>query len=292
MDHVAAWSGVGRDFIHQTIMGRPNDIPIVLPAITRAGQPVTAAWANQIRTALDRLKNRGTIDKSYPIMPGYVHPYKIFVNYTSGSYQMQMQIGRFTTMRLASVSGIAKLISTDQYISYDSSAGAFLGDDFDTNTPGGMYLSSSTTYGVWLTSGVDVTTGYGNPGNGGYDKIDDYKASGATVKVSSTYTNYYDALNYAVSLISAGSEGVTVYYIGQIQTFSDGSSIIKQWRKSDICVGNMVLPDDLRIVSADSNNGIIEGTDGGAFREGPTVSADANNSISTGSDGGAYYDAP
>ena len=273
-------------------MGRPNDIPIVLPAITRAGQPVTAAWANQIRTALDRLKNRGTIDKSYPIMPGYVHPYKIFVNYTSGSYQMQMQIGRFTTMRLASVSGIAKLISTDQYISYDSSAGAFLGDDFDTNTPGGMYLSSSTTYGVWLTSGVDVTTGYGNPGNGGYDKIDDYKASGATVKVSSTYTNYYDALNYAVSLISAGSEGVTVYYIGQIQTFSDGSSIIKQWRKSDICVGNMVLPDDLRIVSADSNNGIIEGTDGGAFREGPTVSADANNSISTGSDGGAYYDAP
>lgn len=54
----------------------------------------------------------------------------------------------------------------------------------------------------------------------------------------------------------------------------------------------MVLPDDLRIVSADSNNGITEGSDGGAFREGPTVSADANNSISTGSDGGAYYDAP
>jgi hypothetical protein len=273
-------------------MGRPNDIPIVLPAITRAGQPVTAAWANQIRTALDRLKNRGTIDKSYPIMPGYVHPYKIFVNYTSGSYEMQMQIGRFTIMRLGSASGIAKLITDERYIAYDGSAGAFLGDDFDTNTPGGIYLSSSTTYGVWLTSGVSETLGFGNPGLGQYDTIDDYKAGGATVRVSSTYTVYSDAVNYALSLISGLSDGATVYYIGQIQTFSDGSSIIKQWRKSDICVGNMVLPADLRIVSADSNNGIIEGSDGGAFKEGPTVSADANNSISTGSDGGAYYDAP
>jgi hypothetical protein len=273
-------------------MGRPNDIPIVIPAVKKRGDTITADWANQLRDAVVRLKNRGTIDKSYPIMPGYVHPYKIFVNYTSGSYEMQMQIGRFTTMRLASVSGIAKLISTDQYISYDSSAGAFLGDDFDTNTPGGMYLSSSTTYGVWVTSGVAVTTGFGNPGDGQYDKIDDYKASGATVKISSTYTVYSDALNYAVSLISTGGEGVTVFYIGQIQTFSDGSSIIKQWRKSDICVGNMVLPTDLRIVSADSNNGITEGSDGGAFREGPTVSTDANNSITVGGDGGAFYDAP
>jgi hypothetical protein len=250
-------------------MGRPNDIPIVLPAITRAGQPVTAAWANQIRTALDRLKNRGTIDKSYPVMPGYVHPYKIFVNYTSGSYEMQMQIGRFTIMRLGSASGIAKLITDERYIAYDGSAGAFLGDDFDTNTPGGMYLSSSTTYGVWLTSGVAVTTGYGNPGGGQYDKIDDYKASGATVKVSSTYTVYSDAVNYALSLISGLSDGATVYYIGQIQTFSDGSSIIKQWRKSDICVGNMVLPDDLRIVSADTPNDIQVGTDGGALYVAP-----------------------
>lgn len=273
-------------------MGRPNDIPIVLPPITRVGQPVTAAWANQIRTALVRLKNRGTIDKSYPIVPGYVHPYKIFVNYTSGSYEMQMQIGRFTTMRLASVSGIAKLISTDQNISYDSSAGAFLGDDFDTNTPGAMYLSSSTTYGVWLTSGVTETLGFGNPGLGEYNNIDDYKAGGATVRVSSTYTAYTDALNLALSLSTGLSDGATVHYIGQIQTFSDGSSIIKQWRKSDICVGNMVLPADLRIVSADSGNGIIEGSDGGAYKEGPTVSADANNSITVGGDGGAFYDAP
>jgi hypothetical protein len=60
-----------------------------------------------------------------------------------------------------------------------------------------------------------------------------------------------------------------VYYIGQIQTFSDGSSIIKQWRKSDICVGNMVLPADLRIVSADTPNDIQVGTDGGALYDAP-----------------------
>jgi hypothetical protein len=54
----------------------------------------------------------------------------------------------------------------------------------------------------------------------------------------------------------------------------------------------MVLPTDLRIVSADSNNGIIEGSDGGAFREGPTVSADTPNDIQVGTDGGALYVAP
>jgi len=246
-------------------MGRPNDIPIVIPAVKKRGDTITADWANQLRDAVVRLKNRGTIDKSYPVMPGYVHPYKIFVNYTSGSYEMQMQIGRFTIMRLASASGIAKLITDERYIAYDGSAGAFLGDDFDTNTPGGMYLSSSTTYGVWVTSGVSETLGFGNPGLGQYDTIDDYKAGGATVRVSSTYTVYSDAVNYALSLISGLSDGATVYYIGQIQTFSDGSSIIKQWRKSDICVGNMILPADLRIVSADTPNDIQVGTDGGAL---------------------------
>ena len=273
-------------------MGRPNDIPIVIPNVKKRGDTITADWANQLRDAVVRLKNRGTIDKSYPIIPGYVHPYKIFVNYTSGSYEMQMQIGRFTIMRLGSVSSVAKLITDERYIAYDGSAGAFLGDDFDTNTPGGMYLSSSTTYGVWVTSGVSETLGFGNPGLGQYDTIDDYKAGGATVRVSSTYTAYTDAVNYALSLIAGLSDGATVYYIGQIQTFSDGSSIIKQWRKSDICVGNMVLPADLRIVSADSGNGIIEGSDGGAFRQGPTVSADTPNDITVGTDGGAKYVTP
>ena len=56
-------------------MGRPTNIPIVLPPITRAGQPVTAAWANQIRTALDRLKNRGTIDPSFPMSGDTLPPF-------------------------------------------------------------------------------------------------------------------------------------------------------------------------------------------------------------------------
>lgn len=56
-------------------MGRPTNIPIVLPPITRAGQPVTAAWANQIRTALDRLKNRGTIDPSIPMTGDTIPPF-------------------------------------------------------------------------------------------------------------------------------------------------------------------------------------------------------------------------
>ncbi len=56
-------------------MGRPTNMPIVLPPVTRAGQPITSAWANQIRTALDRLKNRGTIDPSIPMTGDTIPPF-------------------------------------------------------------------------------------------------------------------------------------------------------------------------------------------------------------------------
>jgi hypothetical protein len=249
-------------------MGRPNDIPIVLPAITRAGQPVTAAWANQIRTALERLKNRGTIDKSYPIMPGYVHPYKIFVNYDGSAYSMQMQIGRFTTMKLIQVSGNFALISADQELAYDSSAGAFRGDDFDTNTLGEMALSASTTYGVWVTSGVTESLGYGSRQTD-YDKLDDYRAGGATVRISSTYTLYSDAATYAATFVTGLSRGQAVFYIGQIETGSAGQSTVKQWRKSDITFGNIAIPDDLHFVSTDVPNSITAGADKGAYYNAP-----------------------
>jgi hypothetical protein len=181
---------------------------------------------------------------------------------------MQMQIGRYTAMKLIQVSGNFALISADQSLSYDSSAGAFRGDDFDTNTLGEMSLSASTVYGVWVTSGITASPGYGSRQTD-YDKLDDYRAGGATVKISSTYTAYTDAATYAATLVGGLTVGTGVFYIGQIETFTDGSYTVKQWRKSDITVGNIAIPDDLHFVSTD-----------------------ANNSISAGSDGGAYYDAP
>ena len=256
---------------------------------------VTAEWANQIRTALDRLKNRGTIDNDRAMVGSYVHPYKIYVNWDGAAYTMQMQVGRFTTMRMGSIAGVGTLITDEQTLAYYQSAGAFRGDDFDTNTLGEMTLSPSTVYGVWVTSGVSLTTGYGNPVGAStrqFDKVDDYRAGGATVRISSTYTAYTDAVTYANSLVS-GTYGNTVYYIGRIETFTDGSYTVKQWRKSDICVGNMGLPNDIHIVSTDASNSITVGSDLGAYYDAPpTVSAQANNSISVGSDGGPYYDAP
>ena len=242
-------------------MGRPTNIPIVLPPIVRPKNPVTAEWANQIRTALDRLKNRGTIDNNRAMVGSYVHPYKIFVNWDGAAYTMQMQVGRFTTMKLISVSGNFALISIDQELAYDTSAGAFRGDDFDSNTLGEMSLSASTVYGVWVTSGVDRSLGFGSRQDQ-YDKLDDYRAGGATVKISSTNTLYSHAAAYAQSLIS-GTYGNTVFYIGQIETFTDGSYTVKQWRKSDITVGNIAIPDDLHLVSTDVPNDISIGTDKG-----------------------------
>ena len=276
-------------------MGRPNNIPITIPPVVRVGDPPTAIWANQVRTALDRLKNRGTIDPTYPVTSSYVHPYKIFVNWDGTAYTMQMQVGRFTTMRMGSIAGVGTLFTDEQTLAYYQSAGAFRGDDFDTNTLGEMTLSPSTIYGVWVTSGVSLTTGYGNPVGAStrqFDKVDDYRAGGATVRISSTYTAYTDAVTYANSLVS-GTYGNTVYYIGRIETFTDGSYTVKQWRKSDICVGNMGLPNDIHIVSTDASNSITVGSDLGAYYDAPpTISADANNSISVGTDGGPYYDAP
>jgi len=56
-------------------MGRPTNIPIVLPPVARRDQPITADWANQVRTALDRLKTRGTTDKMIPIIGDTVPPF-------------------------------------------------------------------------------------------------------------------------------------------------------------------------------------------------------------------------
>lgn len=243
-------------------MGRPTNIPIVLPPIVRPKNPVTAEWANQIRTALDRLKNRGTIDGNRPMGGAYAHPYKIFVNWDGEAYTMQMQIGRYTAMRLIQVSGNFALISADQSLSYDSSAGAFRGDDFDSNTLGEMSLSASTVYGVWVTSGITASPGYGSRQTD-YDKLDDYRSDGATVKISSTYTDYTDAAAYAATLVGGLTVGTGVFYIGQIETFADGSYTIKQWRKSDITVGNIAIPDDLHLVSTDVPNDISIGTDKG-----------------------------
>lgn len=249
-------------------MGRPNNIPITIPPVVRVGDPPTAIWANQVRTALDRLKNRGTIDPTFPATSSYVHPYKIFVNWDGAAYSMQMQIGRYTAMRLIQVSGNFVLTSADQALSYDSSAGAFRGDDFDTNTLGSMSLAVSTVYGVWVTSGITASPGYGSRQTD-YDKLDDYRSGGATVKISSTYTAYTDAATYAATLVGGLTVGVGVFYIGQIETFTDGSYNVKQWRKSDITVGNIAIPDDLHFVSTDVNNSITVGGDKGAYYDAP-----------------------
>jgi len=249
-------------------MGNPRNIPIVVPAVKKRGDEITAEWANQLRDAVVRLKNRGTIDKTFPVGGGYVHPYKIFVNYDGSAYSMQMQIGRFTVMKLINVSGNFALISADQSLAYDSSAGAFRGDDFDTNTLGYMALSKSTTYGVWVTSGVTESLGYGSRQTD-YDKLDDYRAGGATVRISSTYTVYTDAATYAATFVTGLSRGQAVFYIGQIQTGSSGESTVKQWRKSDITVGNIAIPDDMHFVSTDVNNSITAGADKGAYYDAP-----------------------
>ena len=56
-------------------MGRPTNIPIVIPNVKKRGDTITADWANQLRDAVVRLKNRGTIDPSFPITPDTLPPF-------------------------------------------------------------------------------------------------------------------------------------------------------------------------------------------------------------------------
>lgn len=64
---------------------RNGDTPIVLPDIVKVGDPITARWANGIRTAVQRLRDRTPVVHGSPLFYIPPCPFGKFTNDTSGN---------------------------------------------------------------------------------------------------------------------------------------------------------------------------------------------------------------
>ena len=218
--------------------------PIILPDRVRPGDPPKAEWANRVRECLQRLAGRG-VEKppGLPPTPPYIHPFQLFPAYESSAYVLRIAIGRVTAQRwVYDGANPPKYSAEDVQVYYDTSVGDLMNDDFGpTSSLGDIDLSPSTTYGVWLIAAITEATRLDPTANGYFTNISDFYCSGASIVVNSTYPDFDDAATYAPTL--SGSKAL--YYLGQVTTVTDGEFSFKQWRKSDICIGNATMPADI-----------------------------------------------
>jgi hypothetical protein len=271
---------------------RGSQTRLRLPARVRRGDAITAQWANEIVSALDTLNRRAQPEQPRRVSPSApgTHPFKLSVSYDSDTseYRLKAHYGRVTaTIWKANGASAATIASREVAVGYDSGTGAsgkLVGDDFSLSSEGYLVLADSTTYGIWLTVPVTAVAELVRPASGGeYRTVTSYhNESSATIVSDSTNTESSDA-----GTKSTG--GAVYYYLGQVVTSDDGTSTVKQYRRSDVSQGLGMLPTGL--VSTDDDNSLVAGTDGALWAP-PIVSTDADNSISAGSDGGAFYEEP
>lgn len=173
----------------------------------------------------------------------YTHPFQLFPAYESSAYVLRVAIGRVTAQRwVYNGASPPKYSAEDVQVYYDTSSGDLLNDDFGpTGSLGDIDLSPSTTYGVWLIAAITEATRLDPTANGYFANISDFYCSGASIVVNSTYPDFDDAATYTLAL--SGSKAL--YYLGQVTTVTGGDFMFKQWRKSDICVGNATMPADI-----------------------------------------------
>jgi len=271
---------------------RNGETPIQLPDLIRAGDPITAKWANGIRSALQRLRDRT------PIITGanlggsvYNHPWKIITATATvddaPEYRIYVYHGAVTYQAW---NDNEEPIYKDGlvYFAQTPSISYLVSDPFNATPVGYFVASVSTTYGVWLKvarnaiDGVDAPTGSTEPYAGiGFSSF----ITGSEILVDSTYNTPSNTPAY--------DDDFAHIFLGQVAYDGDGVATVKQFRRSDVVTSLTPWPTNFTIVSADAGNSLTEGSDGGAFYDAPPiVSADANNDITTGSDGGAYYDDP
>jgi len=76
---------------------RNGNTPIQLPDLVRSGDPVTAKWANSIRTALQRLRDRTPV-ASGKIARTSVKPFQVTLGYNSGSEDPPVAASYYVTV--------------------------------------------------------------------------------------------------------------------------------------------------------------------------------------------------
>lgn len=239
----------------------------------------------------------------------FLHPFKLITKKESSELRCYVNYGQILESYLRTwntFSDNSDSQSLQNTIVINS--GALLNDP-SGGTAGFMTLSASTDYGIWL-KGKYKTTGTfsdyfstGESDSRGYKKTDGFTLRFVNIEAESSYTDPS----------SKPDNGEVWLFLGKIEVDSDLNATITQHWKSDIILPSYAQPwvepsvvsgnsiyletDGLiyvkSFVSADADNSITTGTDGGVYYDAPpVVSSDADNSITEGSDGGAYYDAP
>jgi hypothetical protein len=267
---------------------RNGNTPIQLPELIRTGDPITARWANSIRTALQRLRDRTPVVNAGNGTT--LHPFQIVTAYERNSPTTR-QLRLYVNFGQSFESFLVKRVTIPTVNEYYNALNEItISDDALLNDPRGLTagyiaLSASTTYGIWLEGGIisagtttdffpDTSLGYG------YMTVDAYTMFYNRVVADSTHTDPDDPPN---------DEQVWLY-IGKVEVDSALLPTITQWWKSDIILPSFLMP---RIeVSQDAGNSAYLSSDDARIYVPPIVSTDASNSITQGSDGGAFYDAP
>jgi hypothetical protein len=271
---------------------RNGDTPIQLPEMIRSGDPISAKWANSIRAAIQRLRDRVPvgIDNARPTK--YVHPFQIIPRQVKISddpveYELRLYVNYGQAFASSMVKWIEIPTVTENFSQIDEimiNSGALLNDPSGAEA-GYITLSATNNYGIWLrgqyTGGATTSPFF--PSTAlmyGYMTVDAYRALFTEIIVDSTY-NTPDT--------NPDDEHIWLY-LGSVDVDANLFPAVTQWWKSDIMLPSFLMP-RVEVSSDAGNSAYISSADGKLYVP-PIVSSDANNSITTGADGGAFYDEP
>jgi len=246
---------------------RNGDTPIQLPELIRTGDPITARWANSIRTALQRLRDRTPVATGGLKFSGYNHPFKIVTE--------KVKINEDPLddeIRVYVWNGAVTYLSwqtEDQPIYLEAeitiNGGGLRGDPFPVYAEGHVLIEPETEYGVWLKLGRTVALeafNFDPSPNEPYSGLNYYGTNGVCeVIVTSEFINKTDPPTF--------DENNDFAYIGKISVDEDRVVTIVQYRKSDFVTGIVTWPVAFNIVSSDAGNDITTGSDAGAYYNAP-----------------------
>jgi hypothetical protein len=187
-------------------------------------------------------------------VPEYLHPFKILVFDDGGGKRMTVNYGAGFTLKLVSSGGTFNYQAVEMAMYY-SEGGDLANDPFPVfGSQGSDALTTSTTYGIWLVA--DGTGGGATdaPSGAGYEfrTIQSMGWTTALIVRSTTHTTPADSIAFAASRLVNNS---AVAFIGQITLNPDGTSTIKQYRKSDITFPSVNYSHGF--VSAETNNDLV-----------------------------------
>jgi hypothetical protein len=238
---------------------RNGDTPIQLPDIVKVGDPITARWANGIRTAVQRLRDRTPV-ATFGRQMQYVHPFKIIATIEEEEPRIYVSHGVVTYM-LWDIDPEPIYNEADVYF---SGTAPLLNDPFNTDPPGYFVAATSTEYGVWLKTARSFADATANPdyATEPYSEIQwSGTHTGCEILVSSTSVEKTQTPTYDANFNHV--------YLGKVAFDENGAATVQQFRKSDIITGIVTWPVGFNIVSSDAGNSITLGSDNGAYYNEP-----------------------